>query len=96
MEDGEGREKVEMEEEEKEKEEKKGRCNENAGKETENAYTIRGHTISTEINQGCAQISKRKITKINRPDVRRDKKRDSRFPPLFFLRLPLHTPRRAE
>lgn len=27
-----------------------------------------------EINQGCTQISKRKITKINRPDVQRDKK----------------------
>lgn len=50
-------------------------------KETED--TIRGHTISTEINQGCAQISKRKITKINRPDVRCDKKRDSRSL-LFF------------
>lgn len=48
------------------------------------AYTIRGHTISTEINQGCAQISKRKITKINRPDVRRDKKRDSRSLLFFF------------
>lgn len=47
-------------------------------------YTIRGHTISTEINQGCAQISKRKITKINRPDVRCDKKRDS-LVPFFFL-----------
>lgn len=33
-----------------------------------------GGNISTEINQGCTQISKRKITKINRPDVQRDKK----------------------
>lgn len=31
--------------------------------------------ISTGINQGCTQISKRKITKINRPDVQCDKKR---------------------
>lgn len=33
-----------------------------------------GGNISTEINQGCTQISKRKITKINRPDVQCDKK----------------------
>lgn len=46
----------------------------------------RAYSISTEINQGCAQISKRKITKINRPDVRRDKKRDSLARSLrFFL-----------
>ena len=36
----------------------------------------------TEINQGCTQISKRKITKINRPDVQCDKKSS---PALLFL-----------
>lgn len=56
--------------------------------------------ISTEINQGCTQISKRKITKINRPDVQRDKKHSvvlffhfsflSR--PLFVLSLRLPAP----
>jgi len=59
-------------------------------------YNPRAYSISTEINQGCAQISKRKITKINRPDVRRDKKRDSRASLLssFSLQPPLH--RRAD
>ena len=45
-----------------------------------------GGNISTEINQGCTQISKRKITKINRPDVQRDKKALPRFS-FFFLSL---------
>jgi len=53
-------------------------------------YNPRAYSISTEINQGCAQISKREITKINRPDVRRDKKRDSLASLLsfFFSNLP--------
>jgi len=59
-------------------------------------YNPRAYSISTEINQGCAQISKREITKINRPDVRRDKKRDSLASlfSFFFLQPPLH--RRAD
>lgn len=79
------------EQEEDEKEGKKGRCNENREKrDGERLHDTRAYSISTEINQGCAQISKRKITKINRPDVRRDKKRDSRsflsfFPPVSSL-----------
>ena len=51
-----------------------------------------GGNISTEINQGCTQISKRKITKINRPDVQCDKKAlPSSFSPfsLFSLSLSL-------
>lgn len=49
---------------------KKKEENEQTEKYNENGecYMIREHTISTEINQDCAQISKREITKINRLD----------------------------
>lgn len=85
--------KREQREEKEEEEEKEDDEEEAEEKKDGERYTIRGHTISTEINQGCAQISKREITKINRPDIRRDKKRDSPFPffllsPFYFLSLP--------
>ena len=49
-----------------------------------------GGNISTEINQGCTQISKRKITKINRPDVQCDKKAlPSSFSPFSLFSLSL-------